>query len=278
MGERAECAPSRRFHQYSTLTKGATHEAHCFDLRGARGPGYCSQAWPSTQARRPSNGSASQSTMRRSPTRGQTWSWKISNGLKAVGTGTKAWWAVDTVGSGQTGAPSWAIVSIPGGSAATLDSTGTMRNSLTTDVVGQYIVSVTVGTKTVYDSIWASNYRGMTADANAGCLCHGEQLRSRQTGSPRVTPRYSPKASRASSKWSKRPARVSMQRAASAATPPDSRPSSTTGTSATSRTKSCPLAKFMGFDLVGRLPTTADGGIVMITQGDQTTSTPCPPS
>ncbi len=105
---------------------------------------------------------------------GQTWSWQISNGLKAVGAGTKAFWMVDTVGSGQTGGPSWTLVSTPGGSAAALDSTGTMRNSLTTDVVGQYIVSVTVGTKTVYDSIWASNYRGMTADANAGCLCHGE--------------------------------------------------------------------------------------------------------
>ncbi len=105
---------------------------------------------------------------------GQTWSWQISNGLKAVGAGTKAFWMVDTLGSGQTGAPSWAIVSAPGGSAAALDSTGTMGNSLTTDVVGQYIVSVTVGTTTVYDSIWASNYRGMTADANAGCLCHGE--------------------------------------------------------------------------------------------------------
>ncbi len=99
--------------------------------------------------------------------------WNISTGLRAVGTKSRAYWTVDTVGSAQVGTPTWAIVSKPAGSAATLDSAnGTWINSVKVDTVGEYIVSAQVGTQTAYDTIWASTYQGVATDANAGCFCH----------------------------------------------------------------------------------------------------------
>ncbi len=41
-----------------------------------------------------------------------------------------------------------------------------------TDVVGEYIVSATVGGKTAYDTVYASTYAGVGTDAQAGCFCH----------------------------------------------------------------------------------------------------------
>ena len=99
--------------------------------------------------------------------------WNISTGLRAVGTKSRAYWTVDTVGSSQVGTPTWALVAKPAGSLATLDSaSGKWINSVKADTVGEYVVSATVGTSTAYDTIWASTYVGVSTDANAGCFCH----------------------------------------------------------------------------------------------------------
>ena len=98
--------------------------------------------------------------------------WNISTGLRAVGIQSRAYFKVDTTGSGATGTPTWTIVSKPGTSTATLDSTGTYINSIQPDVVGEYVVSATVGAKTDADTILASTYTGVGTDAQAGCFCH----------------------------------------------------------------------------------------------------------
>ena len=99
--------------------------------------------------------------------------WNISTGLRAVGTKSRAYWTVDTLGSAQVGTPTWTLVTKPAGSVATLDSAnGTWINSVKVDTVGEYIVSAQVGTQTAYDTIWASTYVGVSTDANAGCFCH----------------------------------------------------------------------------------------------------------
>ncbi|MBK7257158.1 MAG: T9SS type A sorting domain-containing protein [Ignavibacteriae bacterium] len=99
--------------------------------------------------------------------------WNISTGLRAVGTKSRAYWTVDTLGSAQVGTPTWTLVTKPAGSAATLDSAnGKWINSVKVDTVGEYIVSAQVGTQTAYDTIWASTYVGVSTDANAGCFCH----------------------------------------------------------------------------------------------------------
>jgi hypothetical protein len=98
--------------------------------------------------------------------------WTISNGLRVVGVGSKVFMAVDTVGSGETGAASWSFSgALPGGSAAAYDSTG-MKTSFTADVAGFYYVQVTYGTSTAKDTIYASTYSGVAAAADAGCSCH----------------------------------------------------------------------------------------------------------
>ncbi len=99
--------------------------------------------------------------------------WNISTGLRAVGTKSRAYWMADTLGSGQSGTPSWSLVAKPAGSLATLDSAnGKWINSVKVDTVGEYIVSATVGTSTVYDTIFASTYVGVGTDGQAGCFCH----------------------------------------------------------------------------------------------------------
>ena len=104
---------------------------------------------------------------------GVTWT-PISNGLRAIGRGTTAYFQVDTTGSGETGAPTWTL-GAPGGSTATLDSVaGSFVNSFTADLVGTYIVGVTVGALSAADTVYASTYVGITSAGNAGCVCHGE--------------------------------------------------------------------------------------------------------
>ena len=99
--------------------------------------------------------------------------WNLSSGLRSIGKGTKAYFGVDTTGSGQTGTPNWVLVVKPTGSTAVLDSTnGSFINSLTADLVGDYVVSATVGSATGYDTVFASTYWGVSSDAQAGCFCH----------------------------------------------------------------------------------------------------------
>ncbi len=95
--------------------------------------------------------------------------WTIANGLRVVGVGEKAYLVVDTVGSGETGAPSWSFAgALPGGSATVLDSTGTMGTSFTADVVGFYYVTVSFGASTANDTIYASTYSGVTSAGRCG--------------------------------------------------------------------------------------------------------------
>jgi predicted CXXCH cytochrome family protein len=108
------------------------------------------------------------------PVRGATAPpWNYSTGLRAVGKGARAYFKVDTLGSGATGSPTWTLVSKPSGSVAVLDSAnGNFLNSILTDLVGQYIVSATVGAQSANDTIFASTYAGTGFDAQAGCFCH----------------------------------------------------------------------------------------------------------
>ncbi|MEK7251153.1 MAG: hypothetical protein AAB209_12105, partial [Bacteroidota bacterium] len=98
--------------------------------------------------------------------------WNISPGLRAIGIQSRAYFSVDTIGSGATGAPTWTLTR-PAGSIAILDSaTGKIINSFKADVGGQYIVSATVGTQSASDTVFASTYAGVGTDAQAGCICH----------------------------------------------------------------------------------------------------------
>lgn len=98
--------------------------------------------------------------------------WNISTGLRAIGVQSRVYFQADTLGSGAVGTPSWTIVSSPPGSTATLDSSGTLINSLKADLAGQYILSATVGTQSANDTVFASTYAGVGLDAQAGCFCH----------------------------------------------------------------------------------------------------------
>ncbi len=99
--------------------------------------------------------------------------WNMSTGLRSIGKQTRNYFTVDTLGSGQTGGPTWTLVSKPGGSVAVLDSAnGNFINSFTADLVGEYVVSATVGTQSANDTVFASTYAGTGSDPQAGCFCH----------------------------------------------------------------------------------------------------------
>ncbi len=98
--------------------------------------------------------------------------WNIAPGLRAIGIQSRSYFKVDTLGSGATGSPTWTLTA-PAGSAAVLDSAaGKFMNSFKADVGGQYIVTSTVGSQSASDTVWASTYVGVGADAQAGCFCH----------------------------------------------------------------------------------------------------------
>ena len=100
--------------------------------------------------------------------------WNMQTGLRAVGVGSRSYFVADTTGSGAVGTPTWAIVSKPVASTlSALDSAnGKWINSIRPDVIGEYIVSATVGGQTAQDTIFASTYTGVGTDAYAGCMCH----------------------------------------------------------------------------------------------------------
>jgi len=100
--------------------------------------------------------------------------WNIQNGLRAVGVGSRSYFKADTTGSGAVGTPTWTITGKPDGSAlVALDSiNGKWINSIRPDVVGEYIVSATVGGQTASDTIFASTYTGVGTDVTGGCFCH----------------------------------------------------------------------------------------------------------
>lgn len=98
--------------------------------------------------------------------------WNYAPGLRAIGIQSRAYFKVDTLGSGATGSPTWTLT-VPSGSAAVLDSAaGKFINSFKADIGGQYIVSATVGGQSASDTVFAGTYTGVTNDAQAGCVCH----------------------------------------------------------------------------------------------------------
>ncbi len=103
---------------------------------------------------------------------GLTSSAPTSRGLHAIGKGEKAYLSVDTTGSGATAATSFAwMISGPVGSAVTLDNTNQMNTGFTADVVGRYIVTVTVnGSISASDTLYASIYSGFVDEYT--CICH----------------------------------------------------------------------------------------------------------
>jgi len=99
--------------------------------------------------------------------------WNIATGLRAVGVGSRTYFKVDTLGSGLVGTPAWGITSKPAGSTVTFDSAdGKWINSIKTDLVGEYIVTASVGGQGASDTVFASTYVGVGTDAQAGCFCH----------------------------------------------------------------------------------------------------------
>jgi hypothetical protein len=117
--------------------------------------------------------------------------WFLATGLKVIGKQSKAYYQVDTVGSGVSGSPMWTLVSKPAGSTTALDSSdGNLINSFKADTLGEYIVSVTVGTQTKYDTTIVSTYTGVGTDPKAGCFCHANAVdiasRWRNTGHGKI--------------------------------------------------------------------------------------------
>jgi hypothetical protein len=95
--------------------------------------------------------------------------WFVSSGLPNIARGMKAYLNADTSGDGVS--YSWSITSKPDGSNAVLDSIGTKINSFTADVVGDYTISVTVGSKTLSQNIYAGIYNGSSLTKNCA-PCH----------------------------------------------------------------------------------------------------------
>ncbi|OGU31369.1 MAG: hypothetical protein A2057_03810 [Ignavibacteria bacterium GWA2_35_9] len=106
------------------------------------------------------------------------WVGPVSTGLKVLGKGSTAYFVADTTGSGATAVTSfaWSITSKPGGSSAAFDTTDRMDARFKPDVVGQYIVSVSVngGAKTAADTIFASTFMGSYATPINCGTCHSD--------------------------------------------------------------------------------------------------------
>ena len=99
--------------------------------------------------------------------------WNIATGLRAVGVESRAYFKADTAGSGAVGTPSWVLTTKPAGSATVLDSAdGSWINSIKPDLVGEYVVTATVGGVPGSATVFASTYIGVGTAANAGCFCH----------------------------------------------------------------------------------------------------------
>jgi hypothetical protein len=97
----------------------------------------------------------------------------ISTGLKIVPRGMKVYFAADTAGSGSGVVASfaWSLTSLPTGSTAVLANPTTMKTYFTADSVGDYIVQLVAGGKTITKTITATTFRGNSADQDCG-FCH----------------------------------------------------------------------------------------------------------
>ena len=104
------------------------------------------------------------------------WVGTLSTGLKVVGKGMSVYFLADTTGSGATAVTSfaWSIIAQPAGSVTIFDTTDRMDAKFKPDVVGQYIVQVSVngGAKTAVDTILASIFKGSLAPGFTCGTCH----------------------------------------------------------------------------------------------------------
>ncbi|MCK9426632.1 MAG: T9SS type A sorting domain-containing protein [Ignavibacteriaceae bacterium] len=113
--------------------------------------------------------------------------WPVSSGLRVVAKGQTVYFKADTTGSGATTVTSfaWTLTSKPGGSAAALDTVDKQTTKLVVDLIGQYIVTVSVngGAKTSADTIFVSTYLGDMTSNFPGCLsaCHTDKATYLQT-------------------------------------------------------------------------------------------------
>lgn len=105
----------------------------------------------------------------------------VSSGLRTVGVGTRVWlsaWDITGDSTYKAGSSySWVLQLKPSGSSATLDSTIKQWTSFKPDVVGDYVVQATVGTKDTTVTITAATFVGAnrsnitTSKLNCGS-CH----------------------------------------------------------------------------------------------------------
>src|SRR3989304_7387562 len=104
------------------------------------------------------------------------WAGTLSTGLKVVGKNMSVYFLADTTGSGATAVTSfaWSIITQPAGSVTVFDTTDRIDSKFKPDVVGQYIVQVSVngGAKTAVDTILATNYKGSLAPGFTCGTCH----------------------------------------------------------------------------------------------------------
>ena len=87
----------------------------------------------------------------------------VSSGLTTVGVGTRAWlsaWDITGDSTYKAGASYTWLLTKPAGSTAALDSTTTQWTSFKPDVVGDYVIRVTVGSKDTSVTITAAKYIG----------------------------------------------------------------------------------------------------------------------
>ncbi|HTX98875.1 MAG TPA: T9SS type A sorting domain-containing protein [Bacteroidota bacterium] len=101
---------------------------------------------------------------------GMTWS--IVNGLRVVPRGVKVFLVVDTASSKAGGTVAWTMTGKPSGSAAALDSSTSLGTSFTTDSIGYYYITVTAGSQSDVDSIFAGTYMGVSSVGGACATCH----------------------------------------------------------------------------------------------------------
>ncbi|OGU31367.1 MAG: hypothetical protein A2057_03800 [Ignavibacteria bacterium GWA2_35_9] len=105
------------------------------------------------------------------------WVGPVSTGLKVMGKQATVYFVADTTGSGTTAVTSfaWSLISKPGGSVAVFDTSDRIDTRFKPDVVGQYIVQVSVnsGAKTAVDTVFASTFRGNYATPVSCGMCHG---------------------------------------------------------------------------------------------------------
>ncbi|MEI7812086.1 MAG: FlgD immunoglobulin-like domain containing protein [Ignavibacteria bacterium] len=101
-----------------------------------------------------------------------------STGLKVVPKGARVFVSADTTGT--VSSFSWEITSKPPGSGAQFDSASKKFTAFTPDLTGQYIIKVTDGTATDYDTLLVSTYVGVDpVSPPLGCKsCHSDEYKS----------------------------------------------------------------------------------------------------